>query len=161
MNEEILRVFNKYKHSGVLVDTNLLLLFIVGSLDPELISRHSRTARFTYDDFQIINRVIDFFETKISTPHILTEVSNLIGRDLPIRNALGSYIATSTEKFAQGFELVAKESYLKFGLADTATFTISKNKYLVITDDGPLLGFLTSNGIDAVDLRTLRRLLLN
>lgn len=159
MNEEILKLFKKYRHSGVLVDTNILLLFIVGSLNPELISRHSRTACFTFADFQIISKAIDFFEKKVSTPHILTEVSNLIGRDKHFRRALGSYIETATEKFASAAGFVSKDFFLKFGVADAATCEISKNEYMVITDDGSLYGFLINNGIDAVNLTTLRRLI--
>ncbi len=159
MNEEILKLFIKYRSSGVLIDTNILLLFIVGSLNPDLISTTSRTASFTFRDFQIVSKAIDFFEVKISTPHILTEVSNLIGRNVSIGSALGSYIETCTEEFTQGSALASQECFPKFDLADTATYSISKNRFLVITDDGPLYGLLTSQGIDAVNLATLRRLI--
>ena len=33
----------KYKHKGLLVDTNLLLLYLIGELEPRLISRFKRT----------------------------------------------------------------------------------------------------------------------
>ena len=37
MNDYLLDLFTKYRKSGILIDTNILLLFVVGSLNPDLI----------------------------------------------------------------------------------------------------------------------------
>jgi len=41
------------RSKGLLVDTNLLLLYIVGSLNPEKIARHKRTDKFTIEDYKL------------------------------------------------------------------------------------------------------------
>lgn len=158
MNEEILKLFVKYKTSGVLVDSNLLLLFVVGSLGPELIPRVSRTANYSFEDFQVLEKTIEFFEQKITTPNILTEVSNLIGNRGDFQEALGAFISEADEIFLKSINLVMQKGFSQFGLADTATFEVAKNQFLVITDDGPLYGFLRNIGVDVVNLLTLRKL---
>lgn len=43
-----------------------------------------------------------------------------------------------------------------FGLADAAVATAARGRYLVVTDDGPLYGYLINSGIDAVNLQQIR-----
>lgn len=157
MNDYFLELFTKYKKKGILVDTNILLLFVVGSLSPDLIKRISRTAHFSIQDFQIISKVIDFFDVRITTPHILTEVGNLIGNRNDIRNALRSYIEIVEERFSESVKIVSDDAFSKFGLTDTAVLDLSKNSCIVLTNDGPLYGLLVSKGVDVVSLALLRQ----
>lgn len=69
MNDYVLSLMTKYRTNGILIDTNILLLFIVGSLDPDLILRFSRTTNFSIQDFQIVAKVIDFLKRR-SPPRI-------------------------------------------------------------------------------------------
>lgn len=156
MNEYFLGLFTKYRKSGVLIDTNILLLFIVGSLNPDLIPKVSRTANFSFQDFQIVEKTIDFFDNKITTPHILTEVSNLIDR-VEIQDAFRSYVEIVVEQFIESSRVITNEMFSKFGLTDAAILELSKDSYLVLTDDGPLLGLLENKGVDAISLNMLRK----
>lgn len=45
--------------AGYLVDTNLLLLFVVGSEAPSLIAKHRRLETYSEDDFQALRRLLD------------------------------------------------------------------------------------------------------
>lgn len=146
----------KYREKGLLVDTNILLLYIVGSLDIELIRNFSRTAYFTTDDFSAISELLDFFEVKITTPHILTEVSNLIGNKKNLRTVLKKYIELTREKFTASLETAQSDGFINFGLTDAAILNTAKNSFLIVTDDKPLFGYLTNQGIDAVSLDQLR-----
>jgi rRNA-processing protein FCF1 len=155
MNDYLLDLLTKYRNKGILVDTNLLLLFIVGSLDPGLIPRISRTASYSVQDFQIVAKVIDFFDTKVTTPHVLTEVSNLIDR-IEVQRTLRSFVSIVVEKFVESSKIVTHNMFEKFGLADTAILDVSKDNYLVLTNDGPLIGFLSNNDVDVLSLELLR-----
>jgi hypothetical protein len=42
-----------------LLDTNLLLVFVVGSYDPAHVSMHKRTAEFTAADFYQLKEMMD------------------------------------------------------------------------------------------------------
>jgi hypothetical protein len=156
MNSYLKKLIQDYKNKGLLIDANLLLLYIVGSFDIELVSRFSRTAKFTIDDFYIVSDFIDLFKLKITTPHILTEVSNLIGNRDELQGLLIIYIKTAEEKFLKSIKIAENNVFSKFGLADTATIETAKDSYLIFTDDKPLYGYLINKGIDAVNFDDLR-----
>lgn len=61
MNEYLLGLIQKYKARGVLTDTNILILYIIGSFDPNLIGTSKATSQFTQDDFLRVAKFIDYF----------------------------------------------------------------------------------------------------
>ena len=74
------KLLSKYKTQGVLIDSNLLLLYFVGLYDQKQIPKFKRTAKYVIEDFLTVARIIDFFSRIVTTPNILTEVSNLSGQ---------------------------------------------------------------------------------
>ena len=78
MNSHIDNLVRQYRTRGVLVDTNLLLLYFVGSADSRHVTRFKRTRQYTEDDFRILAGFLALFPTLATLPNILTEVSNLI-----------------------------------------------------------------------------------
>lgn len=157
MNEYLLKILRKYRKKGILIDTNLLLLYIVGSLNPQLIPNFKRTSIYSIQDFQILSKVIEFCEVTVTTPHILTEVSNFIGKRIEIHRALGKYIAIGNEHFVESALLAKSELFVKFGLTDSGIFEGSKDGYLILTDDGPLAGIIKNKGADVISLDLLRK----
>jgi len=156
MNDYLLKIIQKYKQKGLLVDTNILLLYIVGIVNVDLIRNFSRTANFTENDFYLVEKFINFFAVNITTPHILTEVSDLLGNRIELQLALGKYIELIEEKFLESKQITRTKTFLQFGLADTAITETAKNSYLVVTDDNPLFGYLVNQKIDAVNLDQIR-----
>src|SRR5215203_5591640 len=156
MNDYLLELIQKYKQKGLLIDTNILLLFIVGSIDISAIRDFKRTANFSENDFEKVSRFIDYFELKITTPHILTEASDFIDNRQTLQAVLRAYIENSKEVFLVSLDLSKKETFLMFGLADTSVAYNGKDKYLILTDDRPLYGFLINSKIDAVNLDQIR-----
>lgn len=51
MKEYINNLFNKYRKKGVVVDTNILLLWFVGSVNRSRISQFNRTEKFAPEDY--------------------------------------------------------------------------------------------------------------
>ena len=98
----------------------------------------------------------DFFDIKIIVPHVLTEVSDFIDNRQTLQVALKVFIENSKEVFIDSLELSKKDSFLKFGLADTSVTYTAKDKYLIFTDDRPLYGFLINSQIDSVNLDQVR-----
>jgi hypothetical protein len=96
------------------------------------------------------------FDLKVTTPHILAEASNLIGKRRNLRGLLKIYISNAAEKFLESSKIVENEAFIDFGLTDTAVINLSKNSCPVLTDDRPLYGFLINKGIDTVSLDELR-----
>ena len=158
MNNYLLELVQKYRNKGLLIDTNLILLYIVGSFDISLIRHFSRTSAFTESDFERVSKFVDYFNVKITTPHIVTEVSNLIGRRVELKQFLSAFIETSNEVFQESIKICKHDIFFNFGLTDAAIAETAKDSYIVLTDDGRLVDFLIRSKIDAVSLEDIRRI---
>jgi hypothetical protein len=146
----------KYRTKGILLDTNILLLYIVGTLYDGRPQDFKRTSKFSEEDFEILLKLLNSFDIKVTTPNILTEVSNLIGNRIELHEPLAGYIKITQESFIKSTSLVEEDFFAEFGLADTATVNMAKDSFLVVTDDGPLYGLLINNRVDAINFDQLR-----
>jgi len=80
MTDPTLRLIHRYRSRGVLVDTNILLLHFVSDYDRELVPRFKRTATFAVDDYDLLIKLLTRFNSVVTTPNVLSEVSNLAGQ---------------------------------------------------------------------------------
>lgn len=67
----------KYQKKGILIDTNLLILLLVGSFNENLISNFKRTINYTVEDYKYLKTFLLGFDKHFYTPNILTEITNL------------------------------------------------------------------------------------
>lgn len=158
MNDYLLKLIQKYRQKGILIDTSLALLYVVGSFDINEVRSFKRTNMFSEDDFEKVSKFADYFDLKITTPHILTEVSDFIDNRQNLQSALKGYIEITQAIFLDSLELSKKDTFLKFGLADTSVTYSAKDNYLIFTDDRPLYGFLVNSQVDAVNLDQVRNI---
>ena len=63
--------------AGLLVDTNLLVLLVVGSVNRDRIETFKRTSKYTKADYDLLTRVLGAFQKIYTVAHVLAEVSNL------------------------------------------------------------------------------------
>src|SRR5437667_6470122 len=84
-NDWLRGIVARHARAGILVDSNILLLLLVGNFNRRLISKFKRTQTFDEQDYDILVDLLANFGSIHTTPHVLTEVSNL-SRSLPIRN---------------------------------------------------------------------------
>ncbi len=159
--DNISRLILDYNKKGLLVDTNLLLLYIVGANDPDRISRFKRTTKFTVDEFKLLERFLSLFERVVTTPNILTEVSNLLGQ-LPenlhpsFYGHFAKHIPRFEEHYSSSTSISITTHFDRFGLTDSGIAELVKGKHLVLTDDLSLFGYLQNRGIDAINFNHLR-----
>ena len=66
--------------TGYFVDTNLLLLYIVGQEDPQIIAKHRRLEDYSAQDYTILKDLLTQAGQLFVTPNTLTEASNLLGQ---------------------------------------------------------------------------------
>jgi rRNA-processing protein FCF1 len=155
-----LELLRKYGHIGIVVDSNLLLLLFLGTFDRKQIETNSRLSTFTQDDFDLLRKLLDGFKLIVTTPHILTEVSNLSNAiPEPKREAyFASFLAGLSlldEQHVKGSTALTNR-WARFGLTDAAIAVIAKNRYLVVTDDFRLSQSLRSDGVDTLNFNHLR-----
>ncbi len=152
--------FLEYRKSGLLIDSNLLLLLFLGSYDRKQISNNKRLATFTAEDFDLLIKFLSQFTRLVTTPNILTEVSNL-SNALPQSKKpeyfawFASRLAVLQEEFVSSAAALGNR-WAKFGLTDAGIAEIARNRYLVLTDDFPLSQSLQNAGIDALNFNHLR-----
>jgi len=159
--DDISHQFQKYRQKGILIDTNILLLFIVGYINKGFIPNFIRTKIFTIEDFDYLIYLINYFDKIITTPNILTETSNLLNQ-LPDHlkqeyYQKSAYVISKLNEYYKNSEIISGNEYFsKFGLTDTGIIEEAKGKYLVLTDDLKLSGFLTKNHIDVINFNHIR-----
>lgn len=163
MKDPRLSILEQYSSRGVLVDTNILLLYFVGSYDPKFVPRFKRTQGFSPGDYALLCRVLSYFNCIVTTPNILTEVSNLsnqIGE--PARTELFAELArgicTLDERYVPSKDASGIEQFPKLGLTDSAIMHLAAENYLVLTDDFPLSGYLEHAGVDVLNFNHIRPL---
>ena len=151
----------RYKQAGIVVDTNILLLYFIGALDRDLIPKFKRTRQFTVEDHTILIRILDFFDKVVTTPNILTEVSNLSGQlGEPVRSEyfrkFSSDITLLEEEYVASQDVADRQEFVRFGLTDAGLIHLTRGKYLVLTDDFRLSQYLQSAGVDVINFNHIR-----
>jgi rRNA-processing protein FCF1 len=161
MNEYVKKLFYKYKNKGLLIDTNLLLVYFVGSYDRNLIGNFKRTITFTIEDFEKLQRAFIFFDKVVTTPNILTEVNSL-SNQLPENIKLQYFdkikvqISRLEENYVESKVICNLTHFPKFGLTDTGIINLVKDNYLVLTDDFRLANYLEKIEVDVINFNHLR-----
>lgn len=161
MNDYVWGMIEKYRRKGVLVDTNILLLYVVGSFDRKIISEFKHTNSYTVEDFDAAVLVIESFDTRATTPNVLTEVSNLTGHlCYYIKGECFDFFAKGitllNEHYLLSGEISTMPEFRRFGLTDAGILSLARDRYLVLTDDLPLYHYLISTGIDALNFNHIR-----
>ena len=154
------------KKLGLLVDTNLLLLYFVGGFRRGLIHSFNRTSGFSEADFLLLAQIIYHFNQRVTTtPHILTEVSNFLSQHRePERSALLKFLGDSikawNEERPAARQLARFDYFPKFGLTDTGIVDVSKTSCFVLTNEWRLSGFLAKRNTAVLHFQELQTLCL-
>ena len=161
--DEIEKLILSYRTKGVLVDSNLLLVYCVGMYDPTRIWRFKRTAAFSTDDFHLLARLMRFFEKVVTTPNILTEVNSLSNQLAePGRShyyaEFSKQIDSLDEHYLNSAQISTGDFFQRFGLTDSGIAELAPGKFLVLSDDFKLVTHLQSIGIDAINFNHIRAL---
>ena len=162
------QLFARHAGKSVLLDSNLLLVFLAGSLDISLFGRFKRVSAYTLKDYELLVRLLSSFTILLTTPHILTEVSNL-ANSLPewlkpdwhrnIATLIASQQETPglRERWTPAAELAKMPEFAAFGITDAALTNLS-SEALVVTEDYRLSGVLRSQGVPVLNFSDLRKL---
>jgi len=161
MRDYIRKLFGKYKQKGLIVDTNILLLFFVGSVNKKRISQFNRTEQFLPKDYDLLVEIISYFSKIVVTPNILTEVSNFINQlSEPERSQSLEFLTKALtewdEFYIESSTATQVEKFTKYGLTDSGIISLAKGEYLVLTDDFKLANYLEKIEIDTVNFNHIR-----
>jgi predicted nucleic acid-binding protein len=131
---------NSSGSTGLLVDTNLLVLYVVGAVNRNRIETFKRTCQYTKTDHELLLRVLGRFKQLHTVAHVLAEVSNLT--DLPgperlrARLVLKETISLLSETELPSARAAEDRLYERLGLVDAAIGAVArKHDCAVLTDD--------------------------
>lgn len=171
--EEIQRYIHKRRPSGVIVDTNILLLLLVGNYKSSFIKDcilfTKNKKNYTSDDFVLLQRIIGFFANKlIVTPHILAELSNLsitgkkgmFGEEVLLYLQSVVNILKNAEEHHQHSEFLwgMKLAILsRFGFTDLTIYELAKNKNIpILTDELDLYLHLRESRFPVIKFQNIK-----
>jgi hypothetical protein len=108
----------------VVIDTNLLVLLVVGSASRDYIARHKRLDGYTVRHFDDLVALISVFSEIVLLPQIVAEVSNLVrqiegGPQRRIQSALRTLIENCREFPAESLSGALREEFLELGITDS------------------------------------------
>ena len=147
----------------VLLDSNLLVLFIAGMSSREYIGRHRRLRDYSEEDFDLLVEFIRPMSALVVTPNILTETSNLLsGIAEPARSHIADtfrqIMGSMDERFVQSTRAVEQREFPRLWLTDAAVLTELANSHVLLTADLDLYLAASQRGYSAVNFNHLRQL---
>lgn len=148
--------------SELLLDANLLLLYVVGSADRERITRFKRTDKFLPEDFDLLKSIMGGFRGLVTTPNVIAEVSNLLGQapgalHEQLFRAFAGSISIVREEYVASVAAAATPIFLRLGITDAGISILAERECAILSDDLPLVLHLEQRGLPTRNFTLLRR----
>ncbi len=165
MNPNIRDFISHYHSKGVLIDTQLLLVILVGNVEPRLIGKVARTDDYSRSDYERLRDLLGHFSQFITLSQILTEAGNLLKRNCPTQNilldlsrelALFVHAERTREPQSPSRQITHHPAFCRLGYADAAILTAAAGKYLLLTADRPLQDTARNTGVDVLPFQWLQ-----
>ncbi len=145
----------------ILIDSNALIVLLLGFIDPKLIGRHKRTSIYQAEDFYNLLSVIKGLDQLVVLPNIWTEVDNLLN------NFQGNYKFQYIEKITETIKAVTEQyiasktgseshNFFDLGLTDSLILEYAKECQLLVTSDSKLSDYAIAYGINVYDMVKVR-----
>jgi hypothetical protein len=146
-----------------ILDSNLLLLHWCANFDPDLVTSFKRLNTFQSEDVVLLAETIKIFSVLRTTPHVLTEVSNL-ANSLPkwMKEDWADHYSKQIEVISEQWipaAKIAKSDFMVLGLTDAALAALATS-HVILTLDFPLSNWLESRELNVINLTHLRSLWL-
>jgi hypothetical protein len=154
-----MELIGKYSSAGVLVDSNLLLLLCVGILDQTRVSQEKGVREYTSQDYEILREFLSKFARLVTTPNVVTELSNLSGRfryDFRIvfrRFVRETLVSKLAEQYVPSARASTHFAFDRLGITDATIGVLAEEKILVVTSDLDLSITLASRKLDHILFR--------
>jgi hypothetical protein len=115
---------------------------------------------FTDRDIPLLNQILGSFQSILTTPQVLTEVSNFLGQAPPyaqqqLKNIFAEHISARQEIYVRSAELATHEILPELGLTDCSLEDASL-QHTIVTTDYRLTGKIVSMGGRALNFNHAR-----
>lgn len=149
--------FDMHSVRTAVLDTNVLLLLLVASVDISMLRSYKRVSLFTTQDVAALEDLLRSFQRLATTPHVLSETDNFIDqapayRRKDLKNALLQFISRTPERYSSSRDLIKLEAFLPLGLTDCGLIDFGLDAFIVTTDFH-LAGHILALGGLAINFR--------
>jgi len=149
------------KRAGVLIDSNLLVLLVVGSVNPNRIGTFKRTRQYSRSDYTALVRVVGHFARVYTLAQIVAEVSNLTdltgGERIAARQNLSALLPVLNEPPLPSRRAIEERAYTRLGITDAAIVCAAREHgCCVLTSDLELYLALLQADVPALNFSHLR-----
>ena len=148
---------------GYFIDANLLVLFVAGSVNRDIIRRHRRLRDdYTAADYDRLMDLFNEVDQLLVMPNTLTEASNLLAQHgEPERSRLLAglrvVIEESEEVVVASGDAAATHAFIRHGLTDAALLRAVSEEAPLLTADEPLYRDALASGREiAVNFAAVR-----
>jgi hypothetical protein len=141
----------------ILIDTNALVVLLIGLMDSKLIAKHKRTSIYEEQDFYDLLSAIGSLDKLVVLPNVWTEVDNLLNgfaRELKypyISKTIETMKATS-ETFIASLNGAESSNFIDLGLTDSLLLGYAKECDFLVTSDSSLSDYAVAHGIRVFDV---------
>jgi hypothetical protein len=120
---------------AIALDSQLLVLLIVGDEEPEFIQSHKRLGGYSADDFELLKSRLEMADVLVLTPHVIAEASNLLRHcHDPMRSRLTRRLGEVAEEIKERHRKTSSFSgypeFQQLGVADCMLLTDKKAELL-------------------------------
>ena len=149
-------LLGRYRGRGVLLDANVLVVYVVGRAGRRLVNRLVATKNFDGRDAAFLSAIVASVGRLVTTPHVLTEVNGLLnvgglGRlRYRVLGAFAEVLKEVEEVYRPGRGATNDPAFRRLGLTDTAVLALGVEGPLVVSGDGGLCNELRSRGAEAL-----------
>ncbi len=165
MEGRLQRLLATYRTTGVMLDTNMLLLFVFAAFHPSLIGT-KRLSAYDVAAGELLLNYVNRFDKILTTQHILAETSNLARQIIS-----GKHWEQMCERLFPFFCIAGPASlsqcavetnkidppmFYQLGFTDASIALTVHQKYFLLTDDLDLFLTVISAGNDAVKFAHMR-----
>jgi len=146
---------------SVILDTNLLLLLVVGETDRKMIGRHKRLRAYQEEDFDWVQNAVKVSKGLVFCPNIVTETSNLV-RYAPtsdaalVAQALKVILEQFPEHYVPSQQAATRTEYTRLGVTDAVLLALAETHATLVTDDLDLALAAAYAGADVINYNHIR-----
>lgn len=144
-----------------LLDTNVLILLILGRADLAHFGKHKRLDIFDRDDLTNLETTLRDATGFVTLPYIMAEFSNLINISKASISAVvmfERFISQAEELDCRSEDIIQNPYFRRLGLTDAAIIQLARDRLHVVTVDNVLCNVLLDKGIMAINLRHMTKL---
>lgn len=150
----------------VSIDTNLLLLLLVGSTAKKYISEHKRLSNYSIDDFETLVDIIGGFSEIVVVAHTLAETSNLIRyiagpAKARIIEKMRQFVILTSELAIASASAASRHEFITLGLTDCVLLELAAarvNPPTLLTHDLDLAIAAEMQGLPVINFEHFREI---